>query len=882
MARPPESWWKRLLGPAVGTLTAPGAVSATTPAVTASTALADQLARARAALAEGRAQDVIDDLETSLEVLTVLESATWSTLGTAYDQLGRATDRDRAYKRAVRMFEQANVQLDPGQIIAVVPALVARGKRAKAIETLRAVAVEQPDDVDVVRVLAQQLEDADDRPGAAAAHVDLTHRLRGGADEAVEHLRRAVDLDADKPEYRAELGRALIGTGDPTGAVEELRKAVAHLPESHQARAWLAEALEASGKPQEALSLADAFLVSQPADLTAQYVRGRALFSLGRAEEAASALAGAMAVPGLAPDVRARINLERGEVLGALRRYDEAIAAFDDVLATSPDNVKALLGRGKTRYAKSDFEHAAQDLADAAARATGDDRAAEIQALALLGDTLRLTQHYKEALAVLDRALAIEPESAFVLGTKGQVLSSLNERVEAEAALTASIAVDPMLPWVHASLAELYRLDDRADDALDELNRAAAGGDETAYTRGTRGQIFASRGRVDEAIDELRAAWTLDQAVWIADALAAALAERAQLGDIAEALAVIDHALSNEAAPRAMLAQKADLLRMSGQFVNALTAIDQYLSGLSASEDDTALATKAHILVDLRRSSEALELSELIISRNETYTFARYAKIRALVGLNDYDRAMTELDSLLHTSPADPFALRMKASLCCDLRRFERALEVLREDLYDSRSEALTNALTGYCLRRMRPPDLEAAVTHLRVAVLEDPNDLWYKIELADTLDETLADADEAERLRHEVLARVRPDAPASASDAAFAGWAALALGNAHEAAARLRDAVQIDPGELGTRFALALALLQAGPDERDQAEDEYEGTVSLADRQPSRERRDAVVTEALDDLHRAQAMGRIGQTEASERIEALLTLALAARMPEG
>ena len=84
-------------------------------------ALAEQLVRARTALAEGRAQEVVDDLETSLDSLVLLFSATSATLGSAYDKLDRGRDRDRAFRQAVELFRMTTRLPAPAEIVAIVP-----------------------------------------------------------------------------------------------------------------------------------------------------------------------------------------------------------------------------------------------------------------------------------------------------------------------------------------------------------------------------------------------------------------------------------------------------------------------------------------------------------------------------------------------------------------------------------------------------------------------------------------------------------------------------------------------------------------------------------------------------------------------------------------
>jgi hypothetical protein len=74
------------------------------------TAMAAQLARARQALAEGRAQEVVDDAGASLGPQVMLLAATAATIGSAYGQLDRGNDRDQAFKLAVKLYGMASAK----------------------------------------------------------------------------------------------------------------------------------------------------------------------------------------------------------------------------------------------------------------------------------------------------------------------------------------------------------------------------------------------------------------------------------------------------------------------------------------------------------------------------------------------------------------------------------------------------------------------------------------------------------------------------------------------------------------------------------------------------------------------------------------------------
>jgi tetratricopeptide (TPR) repeat protein len=831
-------------------------------------AMSDQFARARTALAEGRAQDIVDDTEASIEVLVLLLSATQATIGSAYHQLQRERDRDQAFRRAAKFFEVTKAPPGPAEILAIVPALDARGKRDLAIQSLRTVAASYPGDIAVARELANELEAAGD-PAAASAYAQLARRL-GPADvaEQIRWLRKATGLDGDDPELRASLGEALLRAGDAEGAVTELRAATARLPLDHDANVWLAEAVHKAGSPQDALSIVDAIAAKYPDKVAARLVRANICSERGE-------LAAAMA------DVDHAVELDPGSVsarrtkarlLARLGRYQEAIAAFDAVLAEAPDDAQALLSRGKARYAEGEPGESVRDFAEAAkmAEAAGD-TSLKATALAWQGEALRLLNRYSEALIALDEALAAGPPSGFTLGTKGQVLAALGRRDEATQALTAA-ADDPGLPWVHAALADIHRLEHRWGEALGEVELASADG-ETTYTHFLRGQILAGMGDSAAAAEELRTAWTMQPSPMIAEELASLLALLGRPSDLEESLAVMDATLSEGSATRSLRTKRAETLRMLGRASEALAAIDELLED---GEDVNVSALKALVLAELGRGAEALELANAVLDRDPESMFGRCAKVEAYMAKFEYEEALDAVDLLLADTPGQPFAVTLKGAILCHIARFQDAVETLRPTLNDNPNQPFANALAGYALRRQEPPDLPSAINHFSRSVQEDPDEDWYQIELADIL-HLLDREPEARRIRQQIFDHAPTGNRLTARNLGYSGWAALFLDRPDDAVTLIGEGVQLDSEDLPLRFAFAFALLHADRDEL--ALDEYAAAIAACAQLKSKGYRTAILGEALSDLKWARQRGRLDAVlEAVSDSESLLSTALNAK----
>lgn len=816
------------------------------------TAMAAQLARARQELEDGRAQDVVDDVGASLDPQVLLLAAIAATMGSAYGQLDRGNDCDQAFKLAVKLYGMTSAKPGPAEALAIVPALDARGKRVQAVDVLRTVADGYPNDVPVARMLARKLEKAGD-PGTAQAYADLARRLGpGGADERVACLKKAVTLDGSEPEFRARLGEALLRNGDAAQAATELRAVIGALPPDHEGHVWLAEAVRISGTPADALSIIDPIVKRYPDKPGPLIARADIYAELGKTEEALADLDHAIARDPLSASAY-RVRAQLFERLG---RYGEAIADCDAILALAPDDGPALLTRGKVRYTLRELDEAAEDLSRAAEKAANGQLRGT--ALAWQGETLRMQRHYQEALSVLDQAVAAGPPSAFTLGTRGQVLTALGRHAEAVESLTAASQAHPSPLWIHAALADLYRLDQRWDQALAELDMAATAG-ETAYTHFVRGLILSGQAKTGDAADELRIAWSMQQSPEIAEELTRVLGLLGRRSALEESLAVMDVTMADQTATRTLLTRRAETLRTLGHTPEALAAIDLLLTD---DEDTSLLGLKALVLADLGSPAEARDLADAVLANDRENIFARCARIEACMADNDYEDALAAAEALLKDVPGHRLGTLLKGTILCNIARYRETVQTLAPVLNDDSGQPLAHGLTGYALRRQGPAQAGQASAHLHLAAELDPGERRYQVELADILF-VLGRQDEANRISQQVLDNAPTGSQVTARTLGYTGWAALLLNRPDDAVTLLGEGVQLDAADLPLRFTFALSLLHTGRDEL--AIDEYQAVIAACEQLKSRPYRAAILAEALADLRRACERGRLDAVRAYE-----------------
>jgi tetratricopeptide (TPR) repeat protein len=729
--------------------------------------------------------------------------------------------------------------------------------------------------LDEARAELEALLDArPDDPLVVGTHGQVL-AAEGKSEEALVALDRALELSRGLAWVLESKATVEFVLGRRTDGLATLDRLLELQPDNVGAHLEKGEQLLRLDDPHGALEAAQAVIAAEPELGQAHVLLGEALIGLDRAEDALGAFGVALAHTDSVTDV-AEVYAWRGRAQQRLLQWSAACEDFDAALELRPRDRAFLFDRGRCRYALGQLEVAAQDLREAAEASEREgDQVYQADCLALLGEIQRSLGELDVARETLDRTLGLNPTNptlAFALGTKGEVLASQGETSDALEALRAALAIEPALSWARASLAEQLRMRGEYDEALAELDRIIALGDESAFVRGTRGQVLIGLGRGGDGMDDLLAAWALEPAPWIAYALASALLALNSLKHVDTTLEILDQALAATPEARALLPMKAEVLRFAQRASEALATIELYLAGNE--NDDDSLATKAHILVDLRRDREASVIAGEVVARNPAHRFARLALVRSLIKLDEYVEALREVELLLDLDSNDTSTQVMKAELLSRLGRFDAAVAAATAALERDPDDPDAHGVAGEAMLQLSPPENERAVEHLRKAATSNPDYVFWQVELADAL-ARIGREEEARLLRERVAEQVKTGKLTDPYELAQAGWAAMRLGNFDDAIAWHREGLAIDPSMIDTRFALGLILLQAGRGEL--AIDEYEGAASLVEKRTDTERGKELVAEALRELRPVRDEGLLDSVrESAAAVEATLERVLA------
>ena len=261
-------------------------------------------------------------------------------------------------------------------------------------------------------------------PGYAQAHFNLASELArcGQVDEAVEHYRRALELDPKYPAAHVGLGLALARRGQLDEATAHFRKALAINPDVADAHSNLGLALEHYGRTEEAIGHYRRALEIDPRHLPARINLGLALARSGRMDEAIEHYQRALRMkPG-----DAKVHYALGLALVSSGRPDAAVAQFQRALKIDPDNAKVHYGLGFALAACQRLDEAIEHYQRAVEL---DPRYAE--AHNDLGTALARCGRIDEAVAHFRRALEISPQSVEAHNNLGLALAGCGRTAEA-------------------------------------------------------------------------------------------------------------------------------------------------------------------------------------------------------------------------------------------------------------------------------------------------------------------------------------------------------------------------------------------------------------------------------------------------------------------
>jgi tetratricopeptide (TPR) repeat protein len=392
--------------------------------------------------------------------------------------------------------------------------------------------------------------------------------------------------------------------------------------------------------------------------------RAEVLKAMGRYPEALAAYDAAMADH--PEDVVAKSG--RAEALKAMGRYPEALAAYDVAIADHPENAVAKSGRAEVLKAMGRYPEAlaAYDVAMA-------DHPEDVVAKNGRAEVLKALGRYPEALAAYDAAMADHPENAVAKSGRAEVLKAMGRYPEALAAYDAAMADHPENAVAKSGRAEVLKALGRYPEALAAYDAAMADHPEDVVAKNGRAEVLKALGRYPEALAAYDAA--------IADHPEDAVAKNGRaevlkaLGRYPEALAAYDAAIANH--PESVVAKngRAEVLKVLGRYPEALAAYDAAIA--DHPENAVAKSGRAEVLKVLGRYPEALAAYDAAIVDHPENAVAKSGRAEVLKVMGKLSEAATAYVAIREQHPEDLVTRNGYASVLLVLGDYSHALDLL-------------------------------------------------------------------------------------------------------------------------------------------------------------------------------------------------------------
>lgn len=274
----------------------------------------------------------------------------------------------------------------------------------------------------------------------------LGHLLfaRGDASSAIDHLRRAVELDGAQPSFHNHLAEMYGSLGKLSEAEACCRQALRLNGNFAAAHQTLGMVLMQQRRFNAAIDSYRQAIALQPDVAVTHYNLGTALRMQGSIDAAIDAF---HQVLRLDPrSAQAEFNL--GVLLQSQSKFPEAMACFDRALAIEPDLAEAHCARGVILHNQDQLAEAAECYRQAI-RAKPDLADAHNN----LGTIYRAQYRFDEAIECYQCALEFRPDFAEALTNLGHVYNVHGRTADAAVCYDQSLRIDPHHPMARYSRA---------------------------------------------------------------------------------------------------------------------------------------------------------------------------------------------------------------------------------------------------------------------------------------------------------------------------------------------------------------------------------------------------------------------------------------------
>jgi tetratricopeptide (TPR) repeat protein len=515
-------------------------------------------------------------------------------LGISYLRQNRVEDAARVFTRALELDPQnASAHYNLGLLY------MGKGEAARGVVHLERARALEPQDASIAIHLARAYSETGENSRALGLLEELDrhpeiHRapqfqnllgtvfIRAGElDRAVDHLRRAAELDPEGADHQYKLalawhknrsfdkaleaieqairlqsppaaehflvlGMIHLEKGEAARATAAFERAFEIAPDAEATRFTLATLLRDAGRYAEAVRELERLRAARRTyelDLNLAMTHSLA----GDFEKAANLLEGISADP---RSDSAGFHLLIAQTYSKLERWTEALDHLERAVRHEPRNPAlyfrlglVLINLNKLAEAERLFLEVAKYLPEAAELYVG------------LAQARMHQDHYPEALEALDRALAANPNYAEAHYLMGNCFNETNRYAEARAAYERALALDSRRSDFRFSLASVLETMGEEEAAVAEFEKVIAADPLSGDAHYRLGRLFAQRGDLPRAAEHLRRAVEINPRDAQSHYQIALVYRKTGRGEEAEqALQTVEELKKNSGASRAALA----------------------------------------------------------------------------------------------------------------------------------------------------------------------------------------------------------------------------------------------------------------------------------------------------------------------------------------
>lgn len=327
-----------------------------------------------------------------------------------------------------------------------------------------------------------------------------------------------------------------------------------------------------------------------------------------------------------------------GNILLGLKRFDEAIACYDRVIALQPNHGDAHVNRANALANLGRHEEALAGYARALSL-----NPANLPAHINQGIALGRLNRFEEALASYGRAVSLKPDLAVIHSLRGNTLIELGRFEEALACYDKAASLGLQDAIIHLNRGNALKALHRRDEALACYDRGIALSPGHAEGHRMRGNLLVEMKRYDEALE------AYDRAVALQPANADYHANRgvalSHLKRFAEALASFDRSIALKPGNPEAFGNRGVALSALGRDDEALVS---YGHAVALKPDHAeAYRNRGNLLLERRRFTEALENYARALELKPDADYLKGQYLHAMMHICDWHDPLHVADALV-------------------------------------------------------------------------------------------------------------------------------------------------------------------------------------------------------------------------------------------